>query len=106
MAFYYNVPTKYRALNCPVTNEPLGSDYAEMVKRAGTLNGIFAGRGHNFTKPIDPYVIPGDPKSGLLPRIDPGPLGNNGTCNGRDFRSAHQRCRNTGRSIGSFANTS
>ena len=40
-AFYYNVPSKYRALNCPVRNEPLGTDYAEMVRRAETLNGIF-----------------------------------------------------------------
>jgi hypothetical protein len=40
-AFYYNVPSKYRALNCPVRNEPLGTDYSEMVKRAKTLNGIF-----------------------------------------------------------------
>jgi hypothetical protein len=40
-AFYYNVPTKWRALKCPVRNEPLGTDYAEMKKRADTLNGIF-----------------------------------------------------------------
>ena len=40
-AFYYNVPTKYRALNCPLRNEPLGTDYAHMEKRAATLNGIF-----------------------------------------------------------------
>jgi len=40
-AFYYNVPTKYRAINCPLRNEPLGTDYAEMVKRAETLNGTF-----------------------------------------------------------------
>jgi hypothetical protein len=41
IAFFYNIPTKYRALNCPVANEPLGFDYAEMEKRAKTLNGIF-----------------------------------------------------------------
>jgi integrase len=40
-AFYYNVPTKWRALKCPVQNEPLGTDYAAMKKRADTLNGIF-----------------------------------------------------------------
>jgi hypothetical protein len=40
-AYYYNVPTKYRKLNCTVENEPLGADYAEMMKRAKTLNGIF-----------------------------------------------------------------
>jgi hypothetical protein len=41
IAFYYNVPTKYRVLKCPLRNEPLGSDYAAMRKRAETLNGIF-----------------------------------------------------------------
>jgi integrase len=41
VAFYYNVPTKYRALNCPLRNEPLGVEYAEMLKRADTLNGLF-----------------------------------------------------------------
>ena len=40
-AYYYNVPTKYRKLKCPVRNEPLGTDYAQMMKRAETLNGIF-----------------------------------------------------------------
>lgn len=40
-AYYYNVPTKYRALKCPLKNEPLGSDYARMVKRAELLNGLF-----------------------------------------------------------------
>jgi hypothetical protein len=39
--FYYNVPSKYRALNCPVQNEPLGTDYGEMKRRADTLNGMF-----------------------------------------------------------------
>jgi integrase len=39
--FFYNVPTKYRKLGCPLRNEPLGTDYAEMRKRAETLNGLF-----------------------------------------------------------------
>ncbi|WP_295129344.1 FAD-dependent oxidoreductase [uncultured Chitinophaga sp.] len=37
-----------------------------------TWNGIQVGvlhHGHNFSKKISPYVVPGDPKSGLLPRI-------------------------------------
>ncbi len=34
--------------------------------------------GHNFMKPVDPYVVPGDPQSGLLPRISPDPPGDNG----------------------------
>ena len=38
-AYYYNVPTKYRKLKCSVENEPLGTDFAVMTKRAGVLNG-------------------------------------------------------------------
>jgi hypothetical protein len=33
---------------------------------------------HHFAKPVDPYVIPGDPKSGLLPLIDTSPPGTRG----------------------------
>ncbi len=36
------------------------SEYGE------TLNGVHAPGAHNFTLPVDPYVIEGDPKSGLL----------------------------------------
>jgi hypothetical protein len=36
-----------------------------------TLNGVQTerARSHQFTNKIDPYVVPGDPASGLLPRI-------------------------------------
>ncbi len=38
-----------------------------------TLNGIRAETPkHQFTVPVDPYVKPGDPVSGLLPNIQPG----------------------------------
>ncbi|MCK1562459.1 hypothetical protein IVB08_00340 [Bradyrhizobium sp. 173] len=43
-AFYYNVPSKYRNMGCPVPNEPLGADYAKACgegSRAETLNGLF-----------------------------------------------------------------
>lgn len=45
-----------------------------------TLNGVQISNAHKhqFEKPIDPYVVPGDPSSGLLPRIhgeDPGEQG-------------------------------
>jgi hypothetical protein len=33
---------------------------------------------HYFAKPVDPYVVPGDPASGLLPRISAEPPGGNG----------------------------
>ena len=50
-----------------------------------TLNGVQIrnARKHQFTKPVDPYVIPGDPKSGLLPRIQPGPPGEQGSADKR-----------------------
>jgi hypothetical protein len=38
-----------------------------------TLNGVQTRHAthHQFIKPVDPYVVPGDPSSGLLPGIDP-----------------------------------
>jgi hypothetical protein len=41
VAYYYNVPSRYRVMKCPVSNEPLGTDYAVASKRAETLNGHF-----------------------------------------------------------------
>ncbi len=40
-----------------------------------TLNGVQKGRAvyHQFVKPVDPYVRPGDPSSGLLPGINTNP---------------------------------
>jgi len=44
-----------------------------------TLNGICANTPkHQFTVPVDPYVKPGDPGSGLLPFIQPGGAGKPG----------------------------
>ncbi|MDO8877206.1 MAG: hypothetical protein Q8M24_18550 [Pseudolabrys sp.] len=40
-AFYYDVPQRYRAIKCPVPNEPLGTDYAAACEKAKTLNGLF-----------------------------------------------------------------
>jgi hypothetical protein len=38
-----------------------------------TINGVQAGHAfsHQFVKNVDPYIKPGDPKSGLLPGINP-----------------------------------
>ena len=49
-----------------------------------TLNGIQVGRAHShqFVKDVDPYVKPGDPSSGLLPLIQPEPLGKDGDGDG------------------------
>jgi len=41
VAYYYNIPSRYRTMNCPVSNEPLGADFAIASKRAATLNGLF-----------------------------------------------------------------
>jgi hypothetical protein len=41
VAYYYNVPSRYRAMNCPVSNEAFGTDYAVASRRAATLNGLF-----------------------------------------------------------------
>ncbi|MCA9192144.1 MAG: FAD-dependent oxidoreductase [Planctomycetales bacterium] len=52
-------------------------------------NGVQVGvlhHGHHFgavAKPISPYVIPGDPASGLLPRISPDPPGDYGAADDR-----------------------
>ena len=45
-----------------------------------TLNGVQTGSAehHQFANPVDPYVVPGDPSSGLLPGIHPGGPGEEG----------------------------
>jgi hypothetical protein len=50
-----------------------------------TLNGVQIrnARKHQFTKPVDPYVIPGDPTSGLLPKIHSGSPGVQGAADKR-----------------------
>ena len=48
------------------------------AKYGETINGVFFGDKHQFKVPVDPYVVPGDPASGLLPGIhggDPGQAG-------------------------------
>ncbi|WP_165246370.1 FAD-dependent oxidoreductase [Paludisphaera soli] len=44
-----------------------------------TLNGVQFGHPHHqFLKPVDPYKVPGDPSSGLLPGVHDGPPGVHG----------------------------
>ena len=43
-----------------------------------TLNGVQVRNTHQFDRPVDPYVVEGDPKSGLLPGINPGDPGKQG----------------------------
>jgi hypothetical protein len=47
---------------------------------AETLNGVQTKNAthHQFIKPVDPYLKPGDPSSGLLPGIDPNGPGEEG----------------------------
>jgi hypothetical protein len=50
-----------------------------------TLNGVQVRRAvsHQFEKPVDPYVKPGDPSSGLLPRVHGGDPGREGEADKR-----------------------
>ncbi len=60
-----------------------------------TWNGIQVGvlhHGHWFNKPIDPYVIPKDPNSGLLPRISGKPPGNKGEGDERIQAYCYRMC--------------
>ena len=43
------------------------------------FNGVFVADKHQFRFPVDPYRVPGDPKSGLLPGISPDPVPPRGT---------------------------
>jgi len=45
-----------------------------------SLNGVrtMQARSHQFTHDVDPYLVPGDPASGLLPLVSPQPPGNDG----------------------------
>jgi len=50
-----------------------------------TFNGIQMAHAtkHQFTHDVDPYVVPGDPSSGLLPLISPDPAGTDGAGDSR-----------------------
>jgi hypothetical protein len=50
------------------------SQYGEEINGVQTANAD----SHQFATKIDPYVVPGDPKSGLLPRIHDGSPGKDG----------------------------
>lgn len=50
-----------------------------------TLNGVQTAQAthHQFIRPVDPYNVPGDPASGLLPGIDPAGPGEEGAGDSR-----------------------
>lgn len=66
-----------------VGREPC-SQYDE--KWNGVQSGVFH-HGHYFKKPIDPYIIPGDPSSGLLPYLSAEPIQPN--CEGDEKLQAY-----------------
>ena len=58
-------------------------------------NGIQVGvlhHGHWFKKPVSPYIVPGDPASGLLPRISPDPPGEKGEGDKRVQAYCYRMC--------------
>ena len=59
-----------------------------------TLNGVQAERAvsHQFAGKVDPYVVPGDPGSGLLPRIQSGSPGEEGSGDHRVQAYTYRLC--------------
>jgi hypothetical protein len=57
----------------------------------GVQKGVFH-HGHYFKDRVDPYRIPGDPKSGLLPRISPDDPGENGTGDNKIQAYCYRMC--------------
>ncbi len=55
------------------------SQYGETLSGVQTKNARF----HQFAKPVDPYVTPGDPSSGLLPGVMKGGPGKEGQADDR-----------------------
>ncbi len=63
-----------------------------------TWNGVQAGipfQHHEFKHKIDPYLIPGNPASGLLPEISPDPPGENGSGDKRMQAYCFRMCMST-----------
>jgi len=59
-----------------------------------TLNGVQTRNAtkHQFLKGIDPFVVSGDPASGLLPRVHPGPPGKEGQADHRIQAYCYRVC--------------
>jgi hypothetical protein len=62
-----------------------------------TLNGVQTRHAvsHQFVHPVDPYVVPGDPASGLLPRIHAGSPGAEGSADRRVQAYCFRMCLTT-----------
>jgi hypothetical protein len=59
-----------------------------------TLNGVQVAKAvhHQFDRDVDPYRVPGKPDSGLLPLIEPGPAGIDGTGDTRVQAYTYRLC--------------
>lgn len=64
------------------------SKYGETLNGNQPRNSV----AHNFTLDVDPYVVPGRPQSGLLPRIEPGPAGMEGAGDDRIQAYTYRLC--------------
>jgi hypothetical protein len=57
------------------TGRESNSHYGETLNGVNTKQAVY----HQFMLPVDPYLVPGDPASGLLPRIHGGSPGEEGS---------------------------
>jgi len=73
-----------------VGREP-NAEYGETLNGVQTENAVH----HQFLHPVDPYVVPGDPSSGLLPRIHAGPPGEEGAGDHRVQAYCFRMCLTT-----------
>lgn len=64
------------------------SAFGETLNGVQTTNAI----GHQFERNVDPYVIAGKPASGLLPRIEAGPAGADGSGDTRIQAYTYRLC--------------
>ena len=61
------------------TGREANSQYGETLNGVNTKHAVY----HQFMLPVDPYIIPGDPAGGLLPRIHDGGPGEEGSADHR-----------------------
>ncbi|PYE87392.1 FAD-dependent oxidoreductase [Phyllobacterium leguminum] len=70
------------------TGREANAQYGETLNGNQPLNSV----SHNFTADVDPYIVPGKPESGLLPRIEPGPAGVEGAGDKRIQAYTYRLC--------------
>ncbi|MFD1950348.1 FAD-dependent oxidoreductase [Sphingomonas arantia] len=70
------------------TGREANAQYGETLNGNQPRNSV----NHQFTRDVDPYVVPGRPASGLLPRIEPGPAGVEGAADQRVQAYTYRLC--------------